>query len=120
MVEICPKAVGGAKHVNSSKGHDKMLFKPGNGTFRGIDAVVVQWDQLNVHLVGSNVHLNCFGALVVHHVQCWLVVVLSTENCKHFGEDGGEQGVSTGWHWLHDDCIKVVDVCNKDTLHVLE
>ncbi len=96
-----------------------MYFKCGDGTFCGIDAVVVQWDQLNVHLVGLDVLLNCFGALVVNHFQCWLVV-LSMEYCKHFGESGNNQGVGAGWHWLHDDCVKVVDACNKDILHVLE
>jgi hypothetical protein len=39
---------------------------------------------------------------------------------EHFGEGGNEQGVGAGWHWLHDDCVKVVDVCDKDTLHVIE
>ncbi len=45
-----------------------MFFKRGDGTFRSIDVVVVQWDYLNVHLVGSDVVLNRFGALVVHHI----------------------------------------------------
>ncbi len=66
-----------------------MFFIHGNGTFRDVEAVVEQWDQLNVHLVGLDVLLNCFGALVVHHIQCWLVVA-STEYCKHFGESGNE------------------------------
>ncbi len=77
------------------------------------------WDQLDVHLVGSDVLLNRLGALIVHHIQCWLVIA-SMEYCKHFREGGNEQGVGVGWHWLHDDCVKVIDVRNKDILHVLE
>ena len=96
-----------------------MFFKHGYGTFCGVNAVVVRWDQLNVHLVGLYELLNHLGALVVHHIQCWLVVA-STEYCKHFGEGGNEQGADAGWHWLHDDCIKVIDVRNKDILYVLE
>jgi hypothetical protein len=81
--------------------------------------VAVRWDQLDVHLVGSVVLLNRLGALVVHHIQCWLVVA-STEYHKHFKKGGNEQGVSAGWHWLHNDCIKVIDVRGKDILHVFE
>ncbi len=87
--------------------------------FSSIDAVVVRWDQLDVHLVGSDVLLNCLGALVVHHVQCWLVIA-RREYCKHFGEDGNEQGIGVGWHWSHDDFVKAVDVRDKDITNVLE
>ncbi len=45
--------------------------------------------QLDVHLVGSDVLLNRFEALVVHHIPCWLVVA-STEYCEHFGEGGND------------------------------
>ncbi len=76
---------------------NKMFFKCGNGRLHGVDAVVVWWDQLNVHLVGSDVLLNHFGLLVVHHLQCWLVVA-STEYCKHFREGGNEGGAGAGWH----------------------
>jgi hypothetical protein len=95
------------------------FFKRGDGLFSGVDTVVMQWDQLDVHLIGLEVLLNHLGALVVHHVQCWLVIV-STDYRKHFGEGIDEQGISVGWHWLHDDGIKVVDVRDKDILHVLE
>ncbi len=118
MVEIHPKAVR-AKHVNSCKGGNKVFFKHGNGTFRSIDVVVVWWDQLDVLLVGLDVLLNRLGARVVHHIQCWLVFT-STEYHKHFREGGNERGVGAGWHWLHNDCIKVLDVRDKDILHVLE
>jgi hypothetical protein len=95
-----------------------VFFKCGNGTFSGVDMVVMWWDQLDDHLVGSDVLLNCLGALVVHHVQCRLVIA-STDYCKHFGEDSNEQGVSVGWHWSHNDGIKVIAIWDKDILHVL-
>jgi hypothetical protein len=96
-----------------------MFFNCSYGTLCGIVMVVVRLDQLDVHLVGLDVLLNHFGALIVYHIQCWLVVA-STEYHKHFGEGGNEQGVSAGWHWSHDDCVKVADVRDKDILHVLE
>jgi hypothetical protein len=97
-----------------------VFFKRGNGTFRGIDAVVVRWDQLDVYLIGLDVLLNCVGApSLVHHIQCWLVIV-TTEYRKHLGQGSNEQVVGAGWHWCHDDCVKVIDVCDKDTSHVLE
>ncbi len=57
--------------------------------FSSVDAVVVWWDQLDVHLVGSDVLLNRLGALVVYHIQCWLVIA-SMEYCKHFVEGSNE------------------------------
>ncbi len=86
MGEIRPKAVGG-KACQQLQGQQQSVLKCGNGTLHGIDTVVVQWDQLDVHLVGSDVLLNRLGALVVHHIQCWLVIT-STEYHKHFEEGG--------------------------------
>ena len=86
-----------------------MFFKHGDGTFSSIDVVVVQWDQLDVHLVGSDVLVSRLGALIVHHGKCWLVIT-STENPKHFEEGSDEQGIGAGWHWLHNNGIEFVDV----------
>ncbi len=55
-----------------------MFLKHGNGAFSGIDAVVMQRDQLDVQLVGSDVLLNRLGALIILQVPCWLVIA-STE-----------------------------------------
>ncbi len=60
-----------------------MFYKHGDGMFSGVDVVVMRRDQLDVHLVGSDVLLNHLGALIVFHVQCWLVIA-STEYRKHF------------------------------------
>jgi hypothetical protein len=58
---------------------------------------------------GLDVLLSHVGALVVHHIQCRLVVT-STEYCKHFGESGNEQGVGAGLHWLHGNCFNRLGV----------
>ncbi len=66
-----------------------------------------------------NVLLNCFGAFVVHDVQCWLVVP-STQNSKDFGEGGDEGGVSAQDHWADNNGSEVIDVGNEDVNHVPE
>ncbi len=90
-----------------------------NLAISSVEAVVMWWDQLDIHLVGLDVLLNCLGALVVHHIQFWLVIA-STEYCKHFGEGSNEQGIGAGWHWPHNDCIEVIDIGNKDIFPVLK
>ncbi len=52
----------------------------------GIDMVVVWWDQLDVYIVGLDVLLNHLVALVIHRIQCWLVVACM-EYCEYFGAE---------------------------------
>ncbi len=96
-----------------------MFLKSSNGAFSGVDTMVMRRDQLDGHLVGLDVLLNCFGAFVVHDVQCRLVVP-SPQNIKDFGEDCDEGGVSAGRHWAGDDGVEVIYVGKEDVLHVLE
>ncbi len=37
-----------------------------------------------------------------------------------FCECGNEGSVVAVWHWVDDDGVKVVNVCNKNVLHILE
>ncbi len=70
-----------------------MFFESSDGLFGGVDTMDMWRDQLDCHLVGVDVLLNCFGAFVVHDIQCWLVVP-SMQNSKDFIEGGNEGGVS--------------------------
>ncbi len=79
--------------VDSCKGGNKVFFESSNGLFGGVDTMVMWRDLLDCHLVGMDVLLNCFGAFVVHDVQCWLVVP-SMQNSEDFGEGGNEGGIS--------------------------
>ncbi len=45
-----------------------MFLESTDGAFSGIDAIIVQRDQLDFHLVGSDVLFDCLGAFVVHAV----------------------------------------------------
>ncbi len=96
-----------------------MFFERSDGLFGGVDTIVMWRDQFDHHPVGVDVLLNRFGALVVHEVQCWLVVP-STQNSKDFGEGGDEGGISAQGIWVDNDGIEVIDVGNKDVNHVPE
>ena len=39
---------------------------------------------------------------------------------EDFCEDGDEECVSAVWHWADDDGVKVINVCDKNVLHILE
>jgi hypothetical protein len=43
-----------------------MFLESTDGAFGGIDTMIVQRDQLDVHLVGSDVLFDCLGAFIVH------------------------------------------------------
>jgi hypothetical protein len=45
-----------------------MFFECADGTFGGIDVMVVRWDQLNLHFVLFDVFLNGLGAFVIHDI----------------------------------------------------
>ncbi len=96
-----------------------MFFESSDGSFGGVDMMVMWRDQLDCHPVGVDVLFNCFGAFVVHDVQCWLVVP-STHNKEDFVEGGIEGGVSAQGHWADNDGIEVINVGNKDVNHVFE
>ncbi len=51
-----------------------MFFEGANGTFGGIDIMVVRWNQLYLHLVLFDVFLNGLGAFVIHDVEHRLVL----------------------------------------------
>ncbi len=96
-----------------------MFFESSDGSFGGIDTMVMRRDQLNHHPVGADVFLNRFGAFVVHDVQCWLIV-LSMQNGKDFVEGSNEGGISARGHWADNDGVEVIDVSNKDVNYVFE
>ncbi len=69
--------------------------------------------------VGTDIFFDSLGTLVVHHVQCGLVVA-HAEDGKYLGEGGDKQGVGAAWHGSHDDGVDVVDVLHKNILHILK
>jgi hypothetical protein len=71
--KLIPK-LEGAKHINSGKGGDEVLFESGDGEFGGVDPMVVQGYKLDVDRFGPDVLLDRGGTLVAHHVQCWMVL----------------------------------------------
>ena len=79
-----------------------MFFESSDGSFGGVDTMVMWRDQLNCHPVGADVLLNHFGAFVVHDIQCWLVVP-SMQNSEDFGESGNDRGISAQGYWVDNE-----------------
>ena len=96
-----------------------MFFEGDDGTFGCIDAMVVWWDQLFLHLVLFDVFLSGLGTFVIHDVE-HRRVLLCLQNVEDFREGGDEGCVGAVWHWAGDDGVKVITVCNKTVLHILE
>jgi hypothetical protein len=71
---------------------------------------------LDVDRFGPDVLLECGGTLIVHYVQCQMVV-----SRFQYGDDFGDHlyhgSIGARWHDPDDDCIKVVDVGNRHALH---
>jgi hypothetical protein len=91
-----------------------MLLEHGDCAFSHINTVIVQWD-LYIYFVGANIFFDSLGTLVVHHVQCGLIVARA-EDGKYLREGGDEQGVGAAWHGSHDDGVDVVDIHHKNIL----
>jgi hypothetical protein len=66
-----------------------MFHESTDGAFSGVDVMIVRRDQLDFHLVGSDVLFDCLGAFIVHDVKCRLVVP-SSKNIEDFCEGGNE------------------------------
>ncbi len=45
-----------------------MFLESTDGTFGGVDAMIVRRDQLDFHLVGLDVLFDCLGAFIVHDI----------------------------------------------------
>ena len=51
-----------------------MFFEGADGTFGGIDAMVVRWDQLYLHFVFLDMRFNGLGTFVIHDVEYRLIL----------------------------------------------
>ena len=90
-----------------------MFFEGANGTFGSIAAMVVRWDQLNLHLVLFDAFLSGLGAFIIHDVEHRLVLPC-LQNVEDFREGGNEGCVGEVWHWADDDGVKAINVCTKN------
>ncbi len=46
-----------------------MFLERSNHAFGGIDSVIVGWDEVDVHIVASDVHFDSLGTLIVHNLE---------------------------------------------------
>ncbi len=70
-------------------------------------------------IVGAEIFFDSLGTLVVHHVQCGLVVA-HAEDGKYLGDGGDERGVGVAWHGSHNDGVDVVDVRHENRFHIFK
>ena len=59
------------------------------------------------------------GAFVIHDVEHRLVLPC-VQNVEDFCEGSDERCAGVVWHWVGNDGVKVINVCNKYVLHNFE
>jgi hypothetical protein len=107
--------------VDCGEGRNNILFESCNCKFGIVDTVIVGWDEVDVHMVGSDVCFDSLGAFIVHYVEHGCIPPAGVdvgnnvcEHCKHgiiaFGRHGTDK----------EDGIQVANVRNKHILHVAE
>jgi hypothetical protein len=57
--------------IGCAEGTDELILERLNGSLGGVYSVVVWFDQLKCYLLGGEVSFDCFGGLVVHHIDLW-------------------------------------------------
>jgi hypothetical protein len=57
--------------VGCTKGTDESILKGLYSSLGCVDSVVVWLNQLKCYLLWGEVSLDCFGGLVVHHIDFW-------------------------------------------------
>ncbi len=96
-----------------------MLFECCNGSFCSVDSMVVGGDQLDVDRFRPAVFLDCGRTFVVHYIQR-RAVATCFEVSDHFGECSHHGCICARGHDAHNDCIEILDICNKNILHTFE
>ncbi len=74
---------------------------------------------MDVHFVGLDMRFDRLGTFVAHYVEGGSIA-LHSKGGEDVGEGRNHGGVVLGGHCMHEDCVEVVDVGNKDVLHILE
>jgi hypothetical protein len=105
--------------VDCDKGRNKMLFESCNRAFGGVDPVIVGWDEVDVHMVASDVCFDCLGAFIVHNVERGGIPA-GIEVGKNVREHCNHGTIGFARHGVDKDGIQVVDICHKHILHVAE
>jgi hypothetical protein len=78
--------------------------------------MVVGGDKVNVHVIFLNVCRDSFGAFVVHHVECG-VIVRGSESGEDVGKCVNHGAIVLGGHGANKDGIEVIDIRHKNILH---
>ena len=75
--------------------------------------------KLDSQFFCANMSFDCLGAFIIHYIQVGLIMLCS-ESSKYVGECRDESGIGARRHRAYDDGVEVVNVSDKNILHVSE
>ncbi len=96
-----------------------MLFECCNRPFCSVDMMVVRGGELDVDLFRPDVFFNRGRTFIVHYIQCRMVSPCF-EGSDHVYECSHHGCICARGHGANDDCIEIIDICNKNILHTFE
>ncbi len=102
--------------VDSGEPHNEVLFECRDGALGGIDPMIVGGGKVNVLFIVVNVHLNCFRAFIVHHVESE-VIIAHGESCEDLSERVNHGTIILGGHGVNKDGDEIIHICHKNILH---
>ncbi len=73
-------------------------------------------DKVDVHVILADVRSDNFGAFVVHHVECGVILACGKSG-KDISEGIDHGAIVLGGHSMHKDGIEVIHIGNKNILH---
>ena len=106
-------------YVHSYESNTEMLFECCDGPFCSVDSMVVQGDELDVDLFRPDVFFNRGRTFIAHNIQC-RVVSPCFEGSDHFSECSHHGCICAQGNDANNDCIEIIDICNKHILHTFE
>ncbi len=74
---------------------------------------------MDVHFVGLDMRFDRLGTFVVRYIEGGSIA-MSGKGEEYVGEGRNHGSVVLEGHCMHKDCVEVIDVGNKDLLHILE
>ncbi len=96
-----------------------MILEHCNCAFGNVDAVIVGWDEGDVHMVALDVRFDGLGTFIVHNLERGCIPA-GIDFGKYVCERCNHGTIGFGRHGTDKDGIQVIDVYYKHILHVAE
>ena len=105
--------------VSGAQPTDEVIFEGLDGSFRGVDAVIVGFHKLNGTVAGGDKCFDGGRSLVVGDIECGRKA-FGCEVVEDFGEGGNDVVTLCRRYWKGEDVVDVIVVCNEKKLLVVE